>query len=47
MGDDIWITHNGSQTRQIRKIHHYVQHPDFSDDDMRNDIGVIRVCILI
>lgn len=43
MGDDLWISLNGSASRQIRKVLNFVPHPKFSSETMENDIGVIRV----
>lgn len=45
MGDDLWISINGSASRQRRKISHFVPHPDFSGETMANDIAIIRVSL--
>lgn len=43
MGDDLWISIYGTDTRQIRRILNFIQHPDYSEASMDNDIAVIRV----
>ncbi|XP_055301714.1 trypsin eta-like [Sitodiplosis mosellana] len=43
MGDDLTVTLHGNETRQRRKIVHFVPHPEFSRETFQNDIAVIRV----
>lgn len=43
MGDDVSVEMKGSQTRQRRKVIHFVQHPEFEKPTFKNDIAVIRV----
>lgn len=45
MGDDVMVTVKGSETRQRRKVAHFVPHPEFSRETFQNDIAVIRVRI--
>lgn len=43
MGDDLMVTIKGSESRQRRKVMHFVPHPGFVRKTMENDIAVIRV----
>jgi len=43
MGDDLSVSFGGSETRQLRKVMHFVPHPEFSRETFQNDIAVIRV----
>lgn len=37
------VSFDGSESRQRRKVMHFVPHPEFSRDTFQNDIAVIRV----
>lgn len=43
MGDDVSVAMKGSETRQRRKVVHFVPHPEFDKPTFKNDIAVIRV----
>ena len=43
MGDDTTVAIKGSDSRQRRKVIHFVQHPEFEKATFKNDIAVIRV----
>lgn len=43
MGDDTTVAIKGSDTRQRRKVMHFVPHPKFEKKTMKNDVAVIRV----
>lgn len=43
MGDDTSVSMKGSETRQRRKVIHFVPHPEFERETFKNDIAVIRV----
>lgn len=42
MGDDLSVSFGGSESRQHRKVMHFVSHPEFSRETFQNDIAVIR-----
>lgn len=44
MGDDTSVAMKGSDTRQRRKVIHFVPHPEFEKGTFKNDVAVIRVC---
>lgn len=43
MGDDTSVNMQGSDTRQRRKVVHFVPHPEFEKNTFKNDVAVIRV----
>lgn len=43
MGDDVSVAMKGSESRQRRKVIHFVPHPEFERPTFKNDIAVIRV----
>lgn len=43
MGDDLFVSKNGSTTRQLRIIQNFVTHPAYDPDTLENDIALIRV----
>lgn len=45
MGDDVSVAIKGSDTRQRRKVLHFVPHPEFERTTFKNDVAVIRVSI--
>lgn len=45
VGDDVLVIRDGSKTRQRRKVKHFVPHPDYDEETVKNDIAVIRVSI--
>lgn len=48
IGDDVVVTIDESETRQRRKVKHFVQHPNYCfAETVENDVGVIRVRISI
>lgn len=47
MGDDTSVAIKGNETRQRRKVMHFVPHPQFEKKTFKNDVAVIRVCNLL
>lgn len=43
MGDDTSVAIKGNETRQRRKVVHFVPHPEFDKRTFKNDVAVIRV----
>lgn len=47
MGDDVLVSYQGSETRQIRKVQNFVPHPKFTRKVFQHDIAVIRVSLIV
>lgn len=47
MGDDMFITRNGSLTRQLKIVKHFYVHESYEAETLANDIAIIRVSSIL
>lgn len=43
MGDDLYVSRNGTTTRQLKIVEHFIVHELYDPEKLHNDIAIIRV----